>query len=386
MLSYKKDIIYPLLIASLMVSIVIIGLFYTMYQLNTIEASKDLIDKQRFNIVLLQKNILDAESSQRGYLLTNNVTFLEHYESNKLAASEIMKSISMNSDALPALTDTITKVFLLCEQKFNIIDNSISIQLNAGSYASHLTLTKDRGRFVMEEIRNQLKYADNYLTQQREQLSNKAHQTFNSMLFTSIALAICIFGILIFSYLRTLKLFNEILSSTTKVSDLNFKAMHDPLTNLLNRRGFEDRLQLMHENAQLKKQKYAIFYMDLDGFKAINDNYGHEMGDALLIAVSQIFQKILREKDYLSRLGGDEFTLIVQSFKDQEELSALANRLIQALKKPIPVEGKLLNIGVSIGVSIYRINGFKPDQLLSAADSAMYMAKKSGKNCVSFVG
>jgi diguanylate cyclase len=374
MLSYKKEILYPLVIASLLISIVMMGLFYTLYQLNNIAQSKDHIDTQRFNINLLRSTILEAETSQRGYLLTNNVTFLEHYEESKLAASKIMGNISHNSDTLPELARRIKKIFLLCEEKLHIIEASLNVQLNAGAYASHLTLSKDRGKSVMEEIIQELNDADSDLMNERKFLSKKMQNTINSMIAASVAMVLGIFGILIFSYLHTLKLFKEILSSTNKVSDLNYQATHDPLTNLLNRRGFEDRLQLIHENTVTSKQKYAIFYMDLD-----------KTGDALLIAISRMFQSFLRESDCLARLGGDEFALIVQSFKDQEELTGLANRLIYALQNPITVEDKLLNIGVSIGVAIYKINGFKPEKILAAADSAMYLAKKSGKNQMSFV-
>lgn len=94
--------------------------------------------------------------------------------------------------------------------------------------------------------------------------------------------------------------------------------------------------------------------MDLDNFKTVNDQYSHAIGDQLLITVSQLFQNCLREQDALARLGGDEFTLIVQKFKDKDELETLANRLINALKNPIPVENAMLSVGVSIGVAIHR--------------------------------
>jgi diguanylate cyclase len=385
MQNYKKEIIYPLIGALLLISAVMLSLFYTMYTLNKIEKSKDIIDTQRYNIVTLRNAVLDAETSQRGYLITNNVTFLDHYNESKLQASITMGELSKNTPELNALKPILKKVYLLCEEKFKIIEASTSIQLSAGSYASHLSLSKDRGKVVMDSIRTTLKDADKYLLERREKLNDDMQKTIRHSIIASVTLAIITFSVLLYSHLRRLQLFKEILTSSTKVDHLSHQAMHDPLTNLLNRRGFEIQLHNIHENAAIEKQQYAVFYMDLDNFKAVNDQHSHAIGDQLLITVSQLFQNCLREHDALARLGGDEFTLIVPRFKDKDELETLANRLINTLKKPIPIENAMLSVGVSIGVAIHRTDGFNPKKLMMAADKAMYHAKNSGKNKVVFL-
>jgi CHASE3 domain sensor protein len=263
MLSYKKEMIYPLLAASLLISVVMLSLFYTMYNLNKIEKNKDFIDTQRFNIITLRNAMLDAENSQRGYLITNNVTFLEHYNESKTQASKTISELSTSTHKLPALTPIVKKLNRLCEEKFSIIETSTSVQLNSGSYASHLTLSKDRGKAVMDSIRTALTEADEYLLVSRKTLNDRMQVTIRYSIFAGAALALMIFGILLFSYLRSLQLFKEILSSTTKVDRLSYQATHDTLTNLLNRRGFENRLHNVHELAALEKQEYAILYMDL---------------------------------------------------------------------------------------------------------------------------
>jgi diguanylate cyclase (GGDEF)-like protein len=385
MLNYKKEIIYPLLAASLLISVVMLSLFYTMYNLNKIERDKDFIDTQRFNIITLRNAVLDAETSQRGYLITNNVTFLDHYNESKIQAYKTIADLTKSARTLTALTPMLEKIQLLCDDKFSIIEISTTVQLRAGSYASHLTLSKDRGKAVMDNIRSVLMEADSYLLERRHILNNRMQTTIRYSIIAGAALALVIFGILLFSYLHTLHLFKVILSSSNKVDHLSHQATHDPLTNLLNRRGFENRLQNIHDNAIIEKQQYAIFYMDLDNFKTVNDQYSHAIGDQLLITVSQLFQNCLREHDALARLGGDEFTLIVQKFKDKDELETLANRLINALKNPIPVENAMLSVGVSIGVAIHRSDAFTPKKLMMAADKAMYHAKNSGKNKVVFL-
>jgi diguanylate cyclase (GGDEF)-like protein len=385
MLSYKKEILYPLLAASILVTISTLSLFYTMFQFRQITEQRDLIDIRRYDIITLRNAILDAENSQRGYLLTNNVTFLEHYEGSKIQAIKTMACIMQNTESLPKLSPLILKINELAGDKFNIIEASINVQINAGSYASHLTLSKDHGKAVMDEIRLNLKLADQYLLGSRQALEDKMHRMIKLTLTAAAGLVLMIFAILIFSYRRTLRLFNEMLSTSTKADHLSYQATHDPLTNLYNRRGFEDMLERIHGHAQREKRKYAIFYMDLDGFKAVNDQFSHEVGDQLLVSVSHLFQNFLRDNDCLARLGGDEFTLVVQSFNHKDELTALANRLILALNHPIILNDRPVQVGVSIGVAIYRIDGFKPQELMAAADSAMYKAKKSGKNQVAFL-
>ncbi|MDI1309746.1 MAG: diguanylate cyclase [Methylotenera sp.] len=385
MLNYKKEIIYPLLAASLLISVVMLSLFYTMYNLNRIEKNKDFIDKQRFNIITLRSAILDAETSQRGYLITNNATFLEHYKESKIQAYKTIDDLTKDGHEFPALTPIVEKIQRLSDDKFSIIEASTSVQLNAGSYASHLSLSKDRGRVVMDNIRLALMKADVILLERRNVLNIHMQTTIRDSIIAGVTLALVIFGVLLFSYLHTLHLFKVILSSSNKVDHLSHQATHDPLTNLLNRRGFENKLHHIHDNAIIEKQKYAIFYMDLDNFKTVNDQYSHEIGDQLLITVSQLFQSCLREQDALARLGGDEFTLIVPKFKDKDELETLANRLINALKNPIPVENSMLSVGVSIGVAIHRSDAFTPKKLMMAADKAMYHAKNSGKNKVVFL-
>ena len=385
MLNYKKEILYPLLATSVLVAIVVISLFYTTYRLNIAAASKDLIDIQRYNIVQLRNAILDAENSQRGYLLTNNVTFLDHYEESKQQVNSSIANIKKYADDFVELMPLIEQVKVLSTEKFNIIEASINVQLNAGSYASHLTLSKDRGKMVMDAIREHLSKADKLLVENRQTLETKMQNTLRFTITAAITLVISILGILIFAYRHTLKMFKEVLTSTSKLNHLSYQATHDTLTSLYNRRGFEAMLEDIHQVAMNDKRKYAIFYMDLDGFKAVNDQYSHEMGDQLLIAVSRLFQSCLRENDCLARLGGDEFTLIVRSFRDKDELTILAQRLIDALKNPIQIDGNMLHVGVSIGVAIYRIDGFSMDELMGAADSAMYRAKRSGKNCMRFL-
>jgi len=157
---------------------------------------------------------------------------------------------------------------------------------------------------------------------------------------------------------------------------LQHLALHDDLTKLPNRRACMDTLEFTIN----KEQQFSLMYLDLDGFKAVNDNYGHDIGDLLLIEVSKLFKNKLRSQDYLARLAGDEFLVIVTDMSDEQSLPMLAGRLIASLQKPLVLENNSVQISVSIGIATYPEDGDNIETLLKRADDAMYKAKENGKN------
>src|SRR5512147_499416 len=140
MQNFRREIIYPLLIASLILTGAMGWLFFAAYNLIEIGARKDRIDGLRFSIISLQSNIVAAETGQRGYIITNNATFLEPYENAQRNTAELFDQISRNYAYFPELEPIFIRVKKLTDEKYRIIQSSIQIQLSAGAYASHLTL------------------------------------------------------------------------------------------------------------------------------------------------------------------------------------------------------------------------------------------------------
>jgi diguanylate cyclase len=161
---------------------------------------------------------------------------------------------------------------------------------------------------------------------------------------------------------------------------LRFQASNDPLTGLPNRRLFSDRLAQTLALAAREKRMVALLYIDLDGFKLVNDTLGHSIGDSLLVEVARRFAATMRRSDTLARLGGDEFTVILAGPKSREDATVVAGHLLQALALPVVIDGHEWNIGASIGISIYPETAKDASDLLQQADSAMYSAKRNGKN------
>jgi diguanylate cyclase (GGDEF)-like protein/PAS domain S-box-containing protein len=161
-------------------------------------------------------------------------------------------------------------------------------------------------------------------------------------------------------------------------------AHYDPLTGLPNRVLFYDRLHQALARAKRQAQRVAVLYYDLDQFKRINDTYGHEVGDLLLMAVSKRLTASVREADTLSRLGGDEFAVILPDIAEVADVSVIARKILDALTAPFHVKGQELFTTVSIGVSLYPEDGADPDELVKHADAAMYRAKQRGRNTYQF--
>ncbi len=165
---------------------------------------------------------------------------------------------------------------------------------------------------------------------------------------------------------------------------LHHQAHHDALTGLPNRVLFEDRLKQAIKKAARSFRKIAVFFIDLDNFKKINDSMGHDIGDKVLVQVATRLQNCIRKSDTLARLGGDEFIIIIDEVKDEDFAIHLAQKLLKSMTEPINIGGQDIYISNSVGVSIFPEDGLDANTLLKNADAAMYKAKDDGKNSYRF--
>ena len=171
-----------------------------------------------------------------------------------------------------------------------------------------------------------------------------------------------------------------------KVSEhrLRHLADHDPLTGLPNRKLFYERLSQALEWASTNSRLVALLFLDLDGFKGVNDTLGHEMGDSLLKAVAGRLTGCLRASDTVSRLGGDEFTVILPAIPGMPDAAKVAGKILDTLCQKYLIDGHAVSVSCSIGISLYPLHGEVADTLINKADAAMYRAKQNGKNKYEF--
>jgi diguanylate cyclase (GGDEF)-like protein/PAS domain S-box-containing protein len=173
---------------------------------------------------------------------------------------------------------------------------------------------------------------------------------------------------------------NDITPIKEHQEQLEHIAHYDILTNLPNRVLLADRLSQVMLQCSRHKHSLAVVFLDLDGFKAVNDAHGHDIGDELLIALSVRMKVALREDDSLARIGGDEFIAVLADLVNVEDCQPILERLLLSASEPVTINGSVLNVSASIGVTLYPQDNVAAEQLIRHADQAMYKAKQLGKN------
>jgi diguanylate cyclase (GGDEF)-like protein/PAS domain S-box-containing protein len=177
-------------------------------------------------------------------------------------------------------------------------------------------------------------------------------------------------------------IFSDITSEKETEERLHYLAHYDPLTGLSNRVLFQDRFKSALARARRNGSMVAVLFMDLDGFKEVNDTLGHNAGDMLLSLVAGRLGGLLRETDTVGRLGGDEFAIVVPDItgNGQGGARSVAEKVIVALSDPFDIDGQKARVSASVGISLYPTDGLDVDNLINRADKAMYEAKRTGKN------
>lgn len=174
--------------------------------------------------------------------------------------------------------------------------------------------------------------------------------------------------------------FNDIGPARAAEQQLKFLAQRDALTGLYNRAYFLQRMQAVLDEAVTDGRQAAVLFLDLDGFKKVNDTAGHEAGDHLLRIVAQRLSACVRQTDTLARLGGDEFVVLLDQVRSLAEAEQLARRIIAAIAQPFSTGGTEYYLGASIGIAVHPDHGQDAATLLRCADAAMYNAKQNGRN------
>ncbi|OMH30797.1 bifunctional diguanylate cyclase/phosphodiesterase [Motiliproteus sp. MSK22-1] len=161
-------------------------------------------------------------------------------------------------------------------------------------------------------------------------------------------------------------------------------AHYDSLTELPNRLLFHDRCDHAMSKARRDHHSVAVLFLDLDGFKDINDSFGHPVGDRVLQAIARRIKDVIREEDTVARLGGDEFTVIIEELDNPQEAAVVADTLLNAIRTPVTIDNQLFHLSASIGISVFPDDGNNSTTLVSNADAAMYRAKDQGRNNFQF--
>ena len=183
------------------------------------------------------------------------------------------------------------------------------------------------------------------------------------------------------------KVFVSVIDITERKNNesyLEYLSTHDQLTGVANRSLLYDRLNHALAHAKRDQKMIAVFFLDLDGYKTINDLFGHLVGDQLLIQIANRLSANFREADTVARFGGDEFILVLENINSVESIKPITEKILKSIAEPYRINGNLCQVTTSIGISIYPLDGTTTEALINKADTAMYRAKQLGKNQYKF--
>lgn len=234
----------------------------------------------------------------------------------------------------------------------------------------------DMGYFILSKKISMIDMSD---------VSRSKNKIIMALIVVFIFIIILVYYLYIVNYQTFIKQQNKKLESKVvqKTSQLHYRAYHDSLTGLANRLLFQDRLVQSIKQAERAKKNIALFFLDLDRFKEVNDTYGHGLGDELLIEITKLLTNTFRKEDTIARLGGDEFAVIVNNI-EKKDIVEVVNKTIALIQDDITINGHNLNVTFSIGISMYPKDALTAASLLKNADTAMYRVKESGKNSYMF--
>ncbi|MGB7542731.1 MAG: diguanylate cyclase [Burkholderiales bacterium] len=318
----------------------------------------------------------DAESGQRGYLLTGKISYLEPYHSS---LNEIDERISLLREMCvgdPDCLQRIQQLQSLKDAKFAEMGRTIRLQQSRRTADALRIIESGESRREMDSMRAILAELGDNFRLKRTTYSNWVAQEVVRAEYSFLAVTVLITLIVFLSY-RT--------ASTMLRRDAELKvrleeaALHDQLTGLPNRRFVSSWLPYALSQVRREHTKLAALFVDLDDFKEINDRWGHTAGDKVLVHAAERFRDMLRQSDILARVGGDEFVILIPNAPSREKLIELSSRLSESLKTLADGKEAHLWVNASVGIALFPDDASTEDELLSAADSAMYAAKRQIK-------
>lgn len=328
-----------------------------------------------YRLSLLLPSLQEAELDQRGYLLTGKARYLEPYALSVERFDEQLRGL-LDTPTMQAHEAELQAIAELGRFKRDEMALTLDLYREQGRAAAMEQFSDERGERYMGEMRTRIASIERAVA-----IALKAHKAdieWRSMLalWGGGGGALLMLGLLTLLFVdlrRDLRERGELLER------MAFESQHDSLTHLLNRRAFNDTLDQALALARRGERSVALLYLDLDGFKTINDKLGHALGDAVLKSVAARWKTVVREGEVLARLGGDEFAVIAAG--DTDAVEHLAQRLIAALDGPLLVQQPDVRVGVSVGLARCAEHGEDRRRLVASADMAMYRAKKAGKHC-----
>ena len=302
------------------------------------------------------------------------------------SVSALQKSEIKNDEEQQELLD---EIIIVWNKYLNIRQNALTIHSSKEWRKDRVLMRQD----ISPSLRELTIKLEGLVTKQQRrikdsnmelsQVINNAENTIQTIIKIAIVVAI---GVMIL-YFRNSNLHTEIIYRKKNEARMRHKATHDALTGIPNRLLFQERVNAAVSNLTAKGDEHAVLFIDLDGFKQVNDTFGHDAGDAILIESASRLLSLVRNSDTLARIGGDEFTVLLFGIRSKDVATNIASKMCDLISRPIDFKKQQLTVGCSIGISFYSDidtgtddNLNKGELFIKRADEAMYQAKDAGKN------
>lgn len=365
----------------------LLGLGAAAYFLSKEQRETDRLVRQSQEIVShvtrLQYLAFDAESTGRAYLLIGEPELLHRYDELLPAIEREVIAIGALLAGDPQGTTLVMSIRQSVQTRFAFLSRLAKVRRTQGVDQTIKLAMTGTGRAEMAYVNavlTELKNTQNAQLRahlaQRERLMLGLWALTTAFIVTGIVLAVWV-------YYETRKANRN---REWHDRQKEYMARHDALTGLANRRHLQERLEAQLAAARKTDSSVALMYIDLDGFKLVNDTYGHDSGDELLRDVARRLRTAVRESDVVARLGGDEFVTSLAHLHSATDVGFVATKLIDVLAAPYALEAGEARISASIGVALFPGDATSAKALLTAADRALYAAKSAGKNRFEWAG
>lgn len=340
-----------------------------------------LHDSAQIQIRTILVNLLDAETGQRGYIMTGDDNYLDPYRRGKGRIRESLAQAENSGIRDRRFLQNVRQLMLLTEMKLSELDLTITLKRRSDGDGAMAVVAEGSGRATMRQARAIIDKELELLQVERERILVEFNYRLRRaaiILVTMLTAVVCL----------AIQAWRSVSASARDSNDiaqrLALEASHDALTGLPNRRFFERWTRMLVAKSQREPRPFTLLLIDLDGFKKVNDTLGHGAGDDVLQEAAARLQRVLRTGEFLARLGGDEFGLVLEGAVSRAETVRVGERLIESLKHALHPELRECAVGASIGVASFPANGTDLESLIEAADQALYQSKDAGRGMVSF--
>jgi diguanylate cyclase (GGDEF)-like protein len=346
------------------------------HQIEAIAVGEQLVSAQELILRQGADALLQLENAQHGYVLTGDNSYIEVAEQARRDLSSALAKLNALLPGGPIRAEDVAVVAKLARAKEEAAAQAIKLRRDGQNDAALAAAGSDEGRHLMQEYRAGLNAIIDQLRLQRLDIAGQYTDTFRR-LYLLLAMVVLVVDLLIVVAIVTLSVAIQRLREQQREHEQ--VAMHDALTGLPNRRYLGEWLTMSLAAARRSGQRLVVLYFDLDGFKAVNDNFGHEAGDRVLQVTASRLRRALRVSDFVARLGGDEFVAALPEAPTPAALAMLIERLQNEIAKaPIP-ELRDNAVCASIGAATFPTDADTVDALLAAADRAMYEVKQGNR-------